>query len=117
MQTVIKGTKTIEEYKRVKATMEELAEKMSKAHQNACETWEHGEVKRYGLTTVGTSALNMRTGNGGITTKKANGGKQKSKGFPLLFDVEDSIQPYGNLCPSVSHIAGAHFCATSLRSP
>lgn len=26
MQTVIKGTKTIEEYKRVKATMEELAE-------------------------------------------------------------------------------------------
>lgn len=46
MQTVIKGTKTIEEYKRVKATMEELAEKMSKAHQNACETWEHGEAKK-----------------------------------------------------------------------
>ena len=46
MKTVIKGTKTVEEYKRVKATMEELAEKMSKAHQNACETWEHGEVKK-----------------------------------------------------------------------
>lgn len=46
MQTVIKGTKTIEEYKRVKATMEELAEKMSKAHQNACETWEHGEARK-----------------------------------------------------------------------
>lgn len=46
MQTVIKGTKTIEEYKRVKATMEELAEKISKAHQNACETWEHGEARK-----------------------------------------------------------------------
>lgn len=29
----------------------------------------------------------MRTENGGITTKKANGGKQKSKGNPLLFST------------------------------
>lgn len=42
---------------------------------------------------------------------------KKARDFPCFFDVEDSIQPYGNLCPSVSHIAGAHFCATSLRSP
>lgn len=49
--------------------------------------------ERHGLTTVGTSALNMRTENGGITTKKANGGKQKSKETPCFFDVEDSIQP------------------------
>ena len=63
MQTVIKGTKTIEEYKRVKATMEELAEKMSKAHQNACETWEHGEVKKVWFDHSGNICIEYADGD------------------------------------------------------
>ena len=62
MQTVIKGTKTIEEYKRVKATMEELAEKMSKAHQNACETWEQGEARKTGFDHSGNLCIEYADG-------------------------------------------------------
>lgn len=43
IDTVIKGTKTIAEYKQAKVAMQERAALYSKAHMSGCETWEHGE--------------------------------------------------------------------------
>ena len=42
MDVVIKGTKTIEEFKRVKANMEERAERYSMRHIASCEHWRDG---------------------------------------------------------------------------
>lgn len=46
MRTVIKGTKSIKEYKEVRDRMEYGAVKAYEAHQNACETWTHGDIDR-----------------------------------------------------------------------
>ena len=43
MDVVIKGTKTIEEFKRVKASMEERAERYSRRHIASCEHWQDGK--------------------------------------------------------------------------
>lgn len=43
IDTVIKGTKTIAEYKQAKVAMQERVALYSKAHMSGCETWEHGE--------------------------------------------------------------------------
>ena len=42
MDVVIKGTKTIEEFKQVKASMEERAERYSRRHIASCEHWQDG---------------------------------------------------------------------------
>lgn len=42
MECVIKGTKTIQEYKDVLASMEERAQRYSKQHMVACENWQEG---------------------------------------------------------------------------
>ena len=46
MHTVIKGTKTVEEFKKVKETMEQLATESYKNHKSAFENWTYGEVKK-----------------------------------------------------------------------
>lgn len=43
LHTVIKGTKTIAEFKEVKERMESLTEKYYKAHKSACGDWKNGE--------------------------------------------------------------------------
>lgn len=42
MHTVIKGTKTIAEYKQVQEDMQEKARVYFDAHKAACEEWTHG---------------------------------------------------------------------------
>lgn len=42
MRTVIKGTKTISEYLRTKATMELTADEMSEKHKASVDKWTHG---------------------------------------------------------------------------
>lgn len=42
MRTVIKGTKTISEYLRTKATMELMADEMSEKHKASVDKWTHG---------------------------------------------------------------------------
>lgn len=42
MECVIKGTKTIQEFKDVLASMEERAQRYSKQHMFACENWQEG---------------------------------------------------------------------------
>lgn len=46
MNTVIKGTKTIQEYKDLKARMEQEAAKCFEQHKSACEDWSHGEIAK-----------------------------------------------------------------------
>lgn len=46
MHTVIKGTKTISEYKKVQARMEELAIKAFESHKKAFIEWEEGEIEK-----------------------------------------------------------------------
>lgn len=43
IETVIKGTHSIEEYKQVKATLEELATQAHKKHSALSTNWIHGE--------------------------------------------------------------------------
>ncbi len=43
LNTVIKGTKTIAEYKELKEKMEHLTEKYYNNHKSVCENWENGE--------------------------------------------------------------------------
>jgi hypothetical protein len=42
MDCIIKGTKTIQEFKDIRASMEERAERYSKRHISACENWQEG---------------------------------------------------------------------------
>ena len=39
---IIKNTKTVDEFKRVRASMEERAERYSKRHIASCEHWQDG---------------------------------------------------------------------------
>lgn len=43
MNTVIKGTKSIAEYKAVKETMEKLTDEFASRHKQAVENWAEGE--------------------------------------------------------------------------
>lgn len=42
IKVVVSGTKTIEEFKQVKASMEERARRYSKQHIASCEHWQDG---------------------------------------------------------------------------
>ena len=46
MRTVIKGTKTIEEYKELKSRMEELAVQAYEKHRAMCENWNYGGIEK-----------------------------------------------------------------------
>lgn len=46
MNTVIKGTKTIEEYKQLKKMMEEKAIEHFNRHKQAFENWIDGDIKK-----------------------------------------------------------------------
>lgn len=46
MHTVIKGTKTVAEFKEVQAKMEELATKAYAEHKTAFENWTYGEISK-----------------------------------------------------------------------
>lgn len=62
MHVVIKGTNTIEEYKRVKAMMETMAEEMSAAHQKACGNWEHGDISKVWYDQEGKLSIEYQDG-------------------------------------------------------
>jgi hypothetical protein len=42
MDCIIKGTKTVQEFKDVRASMEERAERYSRRHIASCENWQEG---------------------------------------------------------------------------
>lgn len=62
MHTVIKHTKTVDEYKRLKAMMEEKAEKHFEAHKKAFETWQEGNIAKVWIDADGTLCIEYESG-------------------------------------------------------
>lgn len=63
MQIVIKGTKTIEEYKGVKADLEQRAIETFKRHMQAFEEWQEGDIKKVWLDDRGVLCIQYESGN------------------------------------------------------
>lgn len=63
MHTVIKGTKSIEEFKQVKATMETLAKEMSENHKKAWEHWREGEITKVWFDSDNNLCIEYESGN------------------------------------------------------
>lgn len=47
MDCIIKNTKTVDEFKRVRASMEEQAKRYSRRHIASCEHWQEGMCKMH----------------------------------------------------------------------
>lgn len=62
MNTVIKGTTTIEEYKRLKSMMIEKATNFYRNHKNAVENWEHGNIAKIWLDGTGNICIEYDSG-------------------------------------------------------
>ena len=75
MNTVIKGTKTIAEYKRVREDMENLARANYARHKEAFEEWGEGEPVKAWFDLRGTSVSSTKAANGGTITIRGNGGR------------------------------------------
>ncbi|NMB00260.1 MAG: hypothetical protein GX971_01865 [Firmicutes bacterium] len=63
METVIKGTKTIEEYKEVKAKLEKLAIEAFERHKKAFEGWSEGDIKKAWFDDRGVLCIQYTSGN------------------------------------------------------
>lgn len=63
MHIVIKGTKTIEEFKQRKAEMEEKALRYSEAHRRAFEVWREGNIEKVWLDADGTLCIQYESGS------------------------------------------------------
>lgn len=75
MNTVIKGTKTIAEYKRVREDMENLARANYARHKEAFEEWGEGEPVKAWFDFEGNFCIEYESGNGGTITIRGNGGR------------------------------------------
>lgn len=62
MNTVIKGTKTIAEYKQLKAYMEQRAEECQKAHRKAVEDWKEGGIAKVWIDGEGHICIEYESG-------------------------------------------------------
>lgn len=62
MHTVIKGTATIDEYKRLKAIMTEKATNFYMIHKNAVENWQHGNIVKIWLDASGNTCIEYESG-------------------------------------------------------
>lgn len=63
MNTVIKGTKTIAEFKELKSRMEQEAMKHFEQHKAACETWSHGDISKVWFDAAGNLCIEYEDGN------------------------------------------------------
>lgn len=62
MNTVIKGTKTIAEFKQVRETMENLARENYARHKEACEDWQEGEPVKVWYEFDGSLCIEYKSG-------------------------------------------------------
>ena len=69
MNTVIKGTKTIAEYKRVREDMENLARANYARHKEAFEEWGEGEPVKAWFDFEGNFCIEYESGNRGSYSK------------------------------------------------
>ena len=63
MNTVIKGTKTISEFKQVREDMENLARENYSRHKEACEDWKEGEPVKVWFDFDGNFCIEYESGN------------------------------------------------------
>ena len=73
MDVVIKGTKTIEEFKQVKASMEERAERYSRRHIASCEHWQDSYPVKCWKGSFGALWIEYESGKCWQYTETANG--------------------------------------------
>ena len=62
MHTVIKGTKTIAEYKALKAYMEQRAREHHENHRNAVEYWQEGDISKVWIDSDGVLCIEYESG-------------------------------------------------------
>lgn len=62
IDTVIKGTTTIDEYKAIRVDMQQRAALYSNAHMSGCETWEHGNPVKCWYDTDKTFCIEYESG-------------------------------------------------------
>lgn len=62
MHVVIKGTKTIAEYKERKAMMERLAADAFEEHKKAVTEWHHGEIEKVWFDHYGNICIEYEDG-------------------------------------------------------
>lgn len=63
MHTVIKGTKTIGEFKKLKEFMEQRALECFEMHKKAFETWQEGDIKKIWLDGQGNICIEYESGH------------------------------------------------------
>lgn len=63
MHTVIKGTKTVAEFKEVQAQMEELAAYFFDNHKKAFREWKEGEIEKVWFDSDKNLCIEYKSGN------------------------------------------------------
>ncbi len=62
MHTVIKGTKTIAEFKALKAYMEQRAREHHENHRKAVEYWQEGDISKVWIDSDGVLCIEYESG-------------------------------------------------------
>lgn len=63
MHTVIKGTKTISEFKEVQKRMEQLATQSFETHKKSFREWEEGDIKKVWFDSDSNICIEYQSGN------------------------------------------------------
>ena len=63
MHIVIKGTKTIEEFKKMQKVMEQKATECCNSHKEAVEDWKEGEISKVWIDGNGNLCIEYESGN------------------------------------------------------
>jgi len=66
VHTVIKGTKTIEEFKALKASMEQRAKEHYAEHKKAFEDWQEGDISKVWIDKDGYICIECESGKRNI---------------------------------------------------
>ena len=63
MHTVIKGTKTVAEFKAVQKRMEQLATQAFVSHKKTCDEWREGEIEKVWFDSDSNLCIEYQSGN------------------------------------------------------
>lgn len=63
MHTVIKGTKTVEEFKQLKAFLEKRAKELYTEHKNHWDTWRFGDIEKIWIDKDGFICIQYESGD------------------------------------------------------
>lgn len=63
MHTVIKGTKTISEFKEAQKEMEKLAISLSESHKKTFDEWTYGKIKKVWFDSDSNLCIEYESGN------------------------------------------------------